>query len=752
MRLNGLFLLLTMLLLPLQAPARSVQPLSPSETPQEQALPDEFGRIRAHLDSIRAHRPTVAVVLSGGGAKGAAQVGALRYLDEQGIPVDVVMGTSMGGFLSGIYAVGHRGQDLEDIISGMDWTDMVLEFQPRRYQAMKEKQYRDHYLLSLPFGFDGERNRSIIPQSLSHGQNMRNFVSSVTVGYQDEMDFTALPTPLITVSTDMVTAHPKLWAAGSIQHAMLSTFAVPGLFPPVRTDGMILSDGAFHNNFPADIAEEIGADIIIGLDVSAPRATYEQIDHAGDILMQVFDMLGMDNFRESLLKPDIRIRPDISGYDMMNFDKASIDTLLVRGKEGMEPYRKDLMEVKRRVGEVTSSPRPPARNLFKERVAVSEIIFEGIDEKERDYLVRLGGIDPANPGLIGRDELEALVWKIRGTRVFSSVTYRFEGSEEPYRVHLDFVRSPENLAGVSLRFDTYDYASLLLNLGLKTLRRGFSFDATGRLGHRSSLEMNASWRSWSGLDLSLGGSIVSQDHNRFGRGEEVEERDFFRGRGQARVSTSLWNTHHFFADLVFDYLRFKEGWSGTLVRGRVGIEGDTFDNAYFPHKGLRYRVTHSSFFVNPAGFMATEASIRGAVPLGERFAFLPYAAGRMLFREAELPFFLSNAMAPRMQTPAFEQQIPFVGIDRPVFTQGDMLLTGGADFRFEVSRGQYMTLVSGLGLTWDDLSMPFDRSRLFGGLALEYGIDFVSGPLIRADVHWSNLSGVGLSLCLGLDF
>ena len=239
--------------------------------------------IRQQLNRVRnsQKRPIVGVVLSGGGAKGAAEVGALKYIEELGIPVDFVCGTSIGGLVGGFYAMGYRAADLEELFLSQDWSVMLTDRVAPEFIPYSIKMARATYLLSFPFHYPAgqpdkveyrlrDRVRSQIedrsaaragaaslvnslPSGYAYGFNVNNLLSSMSVGFQDSISFARLPMPYVCVAGDMVSSKAKNWGSGSITTAMRSTMSIPGLFDPVRTGRMVLVDGGVRNNFPADI-------------------------------------------------------------------------------------------------------------------------------------------------------------------------------------------------------------------------------------------------------------------------------------------------------------------------------------------------------------------------------------------------------------------------------------------------------------------------------------------------------------------
>ena len=307
--------------------ARSVDPEGDAQA---------VARVRQRMDKIREHRPTVALVLSGGGAKGAAHVGAIRYIEELGIPVDMVLGTSIGGLVGGLYSLGYPIETVDSLMRNMDWGWVLSDELSREYVSYTDMKYKERYLLSVPFYYEKDyynmkladeyrfddlnRHESFdigadnvqgvemlrrnllgsLPSGYVYGQNVSNLISSLTIGYQDSLDFMELPIPYACIATDMVSGKAKIWHEGKINDAMRSTMSIPGMFAPVRIDGMVLVDGGLRDNYPTALARDMGADIIIGVDLSQKPKSYTQVNNIADILAQGVDMLMRDSYETNV--------------------------------------------------------------------------------------------------------------------------------------------------------------------------------------------------------------------------------------------------------------------------------------------------------------------------------------------------------------------------------------------------------------------------------------------------------------------
>ena len=391
-----------------------------------------IARVRARMDSIRQHRPTVAVILGGGGARGMAHIGMLKYMEQLGIPVDLVGGTSMGGLVAGLYSLGYDAQYLDSLVRSIDWTVMMSDKVPDSYQSYRRRKNNERFALTIPFHYEEEdaisrlsREMDLekamdnvetsssdiatevmtqvgmgLPDGYLFGYNIRNTLSSVSVGYQDSLAFEHLPIPFFCVATDMYSMSEKNWTSGLLVDAMRSTMSIPFYFRPVRTQDMILSDGGTRNNFPVDVAKAMGADIVIGSEMPVDRELTE-LGSAASLLMQNITMMSSDAARINRLKTDILLQHELPGYTMLSFDKESVANIIRLGYELAEEYKEDFEKVARKVG---AQPRKlnhaRAIDLGNEKILIGAIGVEGITPEERKLL--LGSRFMPKGGLYGR--------------------------------------------------------------------------------------------------------------------------------------------------------------------------------------------------------------------------------------------------------------------------------------------------------------------------------------------------------------
>ena len=608
--------------------AQDFKPILESAHPEVDSA--AFAKVRARMDSIRQYRPTVGLVLAGGGARGLAHLGVIKYMEELGIPVDIVTGTSMGGLVGGLYALGYKHDQLDSLVRAIEWPIMMSDDVPAEYIGYKIRKYRETYSIRLPHHYDDEDlvdrlkneriadkmaaesghnsadmlNESIsrmglgMPDGFLHGLNVRNMLSSVTVGYQDSISFADLPIPYACVATDLYAMAPKYWTSGHITDALRSTMAIPFYFRAVRKDGEVLLDGGMRNNYPVDIAKAMGADIIIGSDMSIHRELNE-LNSPVDFLLQTITLLASSANGPARKMLDLGVHHELKGYTMLSFDDASVDDIIDQGYQNAI-QQKELFES---IAKVVAGKREPqiahhaaALNIAQKKVRVGEVQFRGIKEREKAWI--LHPKDYPADGMYDRAIIERLLNSIYGTNAFESVTYHLEGNEEPYTLVFNCQKGQTNDLAIGIRADTDETVAVALHYGLGTRRlTGIRLSADLKLGTNPSL--TADWGTKSRIGLPSYGIVgrLGFTNATVGWSGDTHEQLFHAAvdgyledsrlkKGSLRVGvTAEMNPYEH--KLGYSDLNLGWDWRSFWLSGFGTFKYDTFDDGYFPTRGIR---------------------------------------------------------------------------------------------------------------------------------------------------------------------
>ncbi|HBN02172.1 MAG TPA: hypothetical protein DD383_06145 [Rikenellaceae bacterium] len=786
-------------------PTVSAQPQHSVLDEKREAVDLRVEKIRHKLDSIRnvRHRPTVALVLSGGGAKGAAHVGVIKYLESIGMPIDIVMGTSMGGLVGGIYALGYDADHLDSIIRNIDWDMALSDKVPRDYLSYSSIKYKEKYALSFPFLYDkneylhmkgadqdymrraddihfgaGQADATSmvkdnllgsLPSGMVYGQNVNNILSSLSVGYQDVIDFYDLPIPFLCVATDLVSGTAKIWTKGKLNTALRSTMSIPGLFAPVRVDGMVLVDGGMRNNYPTDLAKKVGADIVIGVNLSDGYKNYNQINNLADIINTGIDMLGRSSFESNVDIPDVNIKPDLHEYNMLSFDTNSIDTIINRGYQAAMAVADKLDSVKAVVGaDKTVLRNDPAQDIRLRKVLVSGVEITGVDDNESLYLMKK--IKVGAGARMGNEEIEDAVATIFGTNAFDYVNYELVGDEEPYRLKFNCKRGPVCQLGLGGRFDTEEIVSVLINLGWGVHKiQGSSLDFTGKVGTNPNANVTYSYISPKGLSFNVMAGVRYTDRNTFSIGDNRFRINFLDVRQEIYLSNFKWSTFFLKTGFRNDYynvssLMAEQAFgdydvnqlSNDYVTFFFDARKDSFDNGYIPTKGKSVGFTYEwvfgggpNKFNNFHSFQFDVKKVFG----GDSFAFIPSLDLRYLLGE-EVPVPFTNTIGGSMAGRYLDQQIPFIGINNAAAMQ-KILTVARADCRVKLMKNNYLSMIANYVASCDELSSVKKwktEVRDYFGCGLQYTYNSIIGP-VSANIHWSDYThNVGFYFSIGYDF
>lgn len=271
-----------------------------------------------------SERPKVALVLSGGGAKGIAHVGVLRVLEEIQVPVDMIVGTSAGSAVGALYASGMTVKDIEDRFINLDWLSSFRDDPGRVYRPVRRKQQDWRFPATPGIGLSAEGLK--LGGGIVAGQNLGFILNELTRDAALIEDFDQLPIPFRAVATDLETGDAVVIGRGNLSEAIRASMSVPGVYAPVTRDGKLLVDGGVANNLPVSVAREMGADIVIAVDITDPLMDKEDLQDALTVVGQLTTLLTRRNTERQLDlldDQDVLIRPDLGELSSSDFYQAA---------------------------------------------------------------------------------------------------------------------------------------------------------------------------------------------------------------------------------------------------------------------------------------------------------------------------------------------------------------------------------------------------------------------------------------------
>lgn len=280
--------------------------------------------VHASVEATQASRPKVGLVLSGGAARGLAHIGVLKALEEQGIKIDAIAGTSMGAVVGGLYASGYKIDELEKLALQIDWQAALSDAPPREDVPFRRKQDDRDFLVKQKLSFRDDGSLGL-PLGVIQGQNLALLLESLLAHTSDTRDFDKLPIPFRAVATDIANGEKVVFRKGHLPQVIRASMSIPAVFAPVELDGRLLVDGGMTDNIPLDVAREMGVDVAIVVDIGTPLRNRKQLTTVVDVLNQSITLMTRSNSEEQLaaLKPtDVLIQPALAAYGVTDFGKA----------------------------------------------------------------------------------------------------------------------------------------------------------------------------------------------------------------------------------------------------------------------------------------------------------------------------------------------------------------------------------------------------------------------------------------------
>ncbi len=401
----------------------------------------------------------VGLVLSGGGAKGFAHIGALKIIEEAGVRIDYIGGTSMGAIVGALYASGYSADQLDSIVRVLDFKKLIQDDLPRKAKTFYEKADAEKYALTLPF----DNFQLSFPSGVSKGQNLYNLFSKLTQHVNDKENFSDFPIPFFCIATNLETGKQKILNSGYLPRAIMASGAIPTLFSPVKINDTLYVDGGVANNYPIDEVRAMGADIIIGIDVQDTLKTKEQLKTAFDIFMQISNFNTIEEMEKKRLQTDVYLHPDIKGFNLVSFDDKA--TILEVGEKDAS----QLMESLKKIASKQKQKPTKVNVALQDSLLLSSISINGNNYYTRSYV--LGKLKLRTGEKISYQRLSDGVNNLSATGNFQNVDYRLiKNDDDSYSVQFNLQESNSKmLLRLGVHHDDLFKGAALVNVTRKRL-------------------------------------------------------------------------------------------------------------------------------------------------------------------------------------------------------------------------------------------------------------------------------------------
>ncbi|MCB1647691.1 MAG: patatin-like phospholipase family protein, partial [Pseudomonadales bacterium] len=419
----------------------------------------------ALAEQALAAEPRIGLVLSGGGARGLAHIGVLRALEEQGVRVHAIAGTSMGAIVGALYASGRSPDELEEIALSLNWAEAFADQPTRDKLSFRRKQDSRDYLVKTQATLKG--GVVSLPKGVIQGQNLQLILQRQFFHVSDITDFDKLPIPFRAVASDLVTGEPVVFSGGSLATAVRASMSIPGLFAPVELDGKVLIDGGVANNLPVDIVKAMGVDYVIAVDIATPLYSAEQLDSVVPIIEQLTTLLTFNQQRKQyalLTEDDLLISPQLDDINTAAFERTR--DAITRGYLAASEFRSALARYS------AGSTAAPAADAAFDLPVITEITIDN-DSQVSDKLIAANIHQPLNEPL-NAALLERDMEIIYGYSYFEAANYEIHPLANGYQLRIVTTEKSwgRDLLGVSFELSTDNEGESGYNIGVNYRKTG----------------------------------------------------------------------------------------------------------------------------------------------------------------------------------------------------------------------------------------------------------------------------------------
>jgi NTE family protein len=724
----------------------------------------------AQSQQISSKRPKVGVVLSGGGAKGLAHIGVLKVIEELGIPVDYIGGTSMGSIIGGLYAIGYDAHQLDSITRSINWEDLLADKVSRRNLSMMEKDEDVKYMLSFPI----RENKIMLPTAMVAGQNISTLFSHLCSPVYNVKDFSKFNIPYLCVAADIERGEYVVLKNGNLAEAMRASMAIPTVFTPETIDSISLLDGGLINNFPVKEVKNMGADIIIGVDVGFKYYKKDELNSLVRIIEQSIFMHTMDQNNESHDLCDVLIVPELRDYNASSFNRT--DSLIAIGERAA---RKVYGKLSALAEEIRAASTTPAETKKKadikpiSQLKIEKLEIEGLKRIPRNFIERK--LPFKIPGTISMEELELFIENLYGTWFFEKITYSLEPYNGGLKIVFKVAEKSTNYFRVGFHYDSDFKTSLLLNATFRNVfSRGSKIMFDLALGDNPSFSAlfykNSGWNPkynllfWTKLIPDFGFNFQARNIEVYEYTDDARTAslNFVNIVSDFFLQTNFSNNNSFSLGVKGDYSSVSGKISTTTQYDAatffIDIYGnykvDYYDHAFFPTKGIKacgsvsYVKGVSKNVVNTPGFFQASLRSNFIQSITRKLSVIEGIYGGTFFGDTlpnQYRFYLGGINDTHLRG-----SLPFIGMD---FMQraGDHVLIGKLNIQYELWKDNFITLRSNVGKATRDRKELLKAEHLLLGYGASYGYRSPIGPMEVTLMH-SNKNKLSFFVNIGFWF
>lgn len=692
----------------------------------------------------------VGLVLSGGGAKGFAHVGVLKVLEEAGVRVDYIGGTSMGAIVGSMYASGYSAKEIDSLIRTFDFDKIMQDDVPRKSKPFYEKENGEKYAIIFPL----KKGKITIPKAVSKGQNVLNLMTELLQHVDTITDFNKLPIPFFCIATNLQTGKQELLNSGFLPKAVQASGAFPTLLEPVEIGGKLLIDGGVVNNFPIDEIIEMGADIVIGIDLRSDYDEKDDLDSAVKIVNQIISFQMYKNYDDRIKKTDVYIHPNMNKYTVTSFDKLEeIEAI------GEKAAREKFVDFLRIAKQQSKNRLPFTRKDLASELYIKSILIKGNQDYTRNYVKGKMKIEEGQTILFS--DLVEGINNLTATGNFTNIQYKIDTEEDGSILSLKLKQNDiSTYVKFAAHYDNLYKTSVLANLTTKhLLSKNDVLSADMVLGDNLRYNLNYfidNGTNWSfGLNSRLNTFKTDIDYNQDNVSRiNLEYRDitnqvYFQTVFNRKFALGI-GAEHKRINAFTETLQTVNNQEKTFFdKSDYGnfisyLKFDTYDNKYFQKEGAYIEIDFKWYLFSTDYNKNFNSFSQLKGKIGYAHTFFNSLTAHFI-SEAGITIGDNENSTLDYQLGGYGENlintlVPFYGYDYASLS-GNGFLKSSLTLRYELVKNHYLMTTVNAARVENNL---FNQGRIFEntklGYAAGYGFDSFMGP-IEVNYTWSPDTG-----------
>lgn len=705
------------------------------------------------VDDSNTHRPKVGVVLCGGGAKGFAQIRILKALDEAGVPIDYIGGTSIGSIIGALYAVGYDPDMIEKLVREQDWNQVLYDKFSEELMPIDRRMNERRYLATFPI----TNGKMKVKSAFVEGVYVNMLLSRLMLPAHNIQDYSKLSVPFYCIATDVEHACQYEMTSGSLPRSVRASMSIPFLFQPVTIDGRLLIDGGMVNNFPVRNMKEHGADIIIGIDLEDESIPASQIDNSLQLFTSLMNLSSLEESLYARSHCNIYIKPNLHGRDMLSFN--DFDSIIQFGQDAADkfyPQFQRLADSLQNLGHFEIN-RPHVQPV--EKIKIVGINVEGIPENHKHSFARLYATE--FPATVTLDQIEEMIVKLKISGYYDNLWYYISDAPDGYILNIHCDEVADKSMSAAIHYDNnygigalvnFTFNNVMKSIDRSTISLDVNIAENPYIKGHFNTQMGKYFRM--GADLSFYSVDISQyDDNQMTNSYSIQDNNLdlymqliptvkqqFRLGAVADYvhmkdfvgDNQLNSDYHFYSYLYLNYFYKNEdapsfarrGWKIDITGKCVFFEGVNNEGVLTSNGWQNSIILHGNIIKSSS--IGKKSSLKLGVEAG-------YKVGT-----SDIPVFYKFFVGGQSKMKYFDNIIAFTGLDF-IDKVVDYVAMGKMAWQWNFYKKLYFTASVDAGFINDAYDLWFDSNSFVAGGGITFGVDTMVGP-VEVSLMGSNIN------------